>query len=258
MSEKKLNVKEIVRKVIFAISLIVFIGSGYKLFSIWKEYNDNSKVYKELELFEPKPSVEIEEDEEVDEYVPTFNPEDYDKLLEMNSDFRGWVQISNTNVNYPIVQAEDNEFYLTRNFKKEKNSGGAIFLSYDNDKPFEERNTIVHGHNMKDGSMFASLMKFKEEDFFNENKKIFIVLRDKVLEYEIFSAYVEQASHNPYQIGFASDEDYVAYLNGLRTRSLFHRDQPDFTKDDKIITLSTCSYEIDDGRMLLHARLIEK
>ena len=111
---------------------------------------------------------------------------------------------------------------------------------------------------MKDGSMFASLNKYKEPEFIENNKKIYISTKDEVFEYEIFSVYVEEASSDPYKYSFASDEEYVNYLKGLNERSYTRIDTNEFTKDDKIITLSTCSYEVTDGRLLVHARLIGK
>ena len=107
---------------------------------------------------------------------------------------------------------------------------------------------------MKDGSMFGDLHQYKNEDTFINSNTIYISLRDEVLEYEIFSTYVEEASSDPYYISFSSDDDYVQYLNNLRDKSTFKKDVT-FTKDDKIITLSTCSYETKNSRLLIHAKL---
>ena len=256
LEKKKIGAKEIIRRIVFVIALIVFIGSAYKLYSIWDEYNKNSTIYEELREYSP----EIVTDDSVESNDPNykFNPEDYQKLLDINSDFKGWITIPKTEVNYPIVQTIDNSYYLTHNFNKEENDGGSIFIASENKTPLEERNTIIHGHHMKDGSMFASLRNYKETSFIDSNKKIYISTKDEVLVYEIFSVYVEQASSEPYKYSFASDEEYVNYLKSLNENSYTRIDTKEFTKDDKIITLSTCTYEVEDGRLLVHARLIGK
>ena len=254
MKESKVSIKEIIRRIIFIVALVVFIGSAFKLLTIFNEYRKNSKSYKEVQEYAPE--VVVDEGSGEEQFV--FNQEDYDKLFAINNEFKGWIRVPNTKVNYPVVQASDNDYYLTHNFKKEVNDGGAIFLTYENKAPFEDRNTIIHGHHMKDGSMFASLEELKDETFFRANNRVYINTRDQVLEYEIFSVYAETANIDPYRDGFSSDEDYIGYLNSLKGKSMFNVDMPEFNKDDKIITLSTCTYEIEDGRLLVHGRLVNK
>lgn len=251
---KKIGAKEIARRIVFVIALIVFIGSAYKLYSIWNEYNKNSTTYEKLREYSPEIVTGGNGDSKELNYK--FNPEDYQKLLDINSDFKGWITIPNTEVNYPIVQTIDNNYYLNHNFNREENDGGAIFIASENETPLKERNTIIHGHHMKDGSMFASLRNYKEPSFLDSNKKIYISTKDEVLVYEIFSVYVLKASSEPYKYSFASDEEYTSYLMSLNVNSYTRIDTKEFTKDDKIITLSTCTYEVEDGRLLLHARLI--
>lgn len=248
--------KETIRKIIFTIALLVFITSLVKLFLIFNEYRKNSNTYDELRNYSPASGdiVQYVEDGENKTFKYTFRPEDYEKLLEINSEFKGWINIPGTKIDYPLAQADNNEYYLTHNFKKEENEGGAIFITKENSNPFVDRNTIIHGHYMKDGSMFGDLHQYKNEDTFINSNTIYISLRDEVLEYEIFSTYVEEASSDPYYISFSSDDDYVQYLNNLRDKSTFKKDVT-FTKDDKIITLSTCSYETKNSRLLIHAKL---
>lgn len=249
--KKKIGIKEVIRKIVFVVALIVFVFSAWELYNIWKEYNDNSKSYEKLRDYSPENTSDVNE---LDKYK--FNPEDYEKLFAINPDLKCWITIPNTEINYPVVQTKDNSFYLNHNFEKQENDGGCIFIAYENKEPLEERNTIFHGHHMKDGSMFASLNKYKEPEFIEQNNKVFISTKYKVYEYEIFSVYVEKVSEDPYKYSFSSDEDYVNYLKALNQKSYTRIDTKDFTKDDKIITLSTCSYEVDDGRLIVHARLV--
>ena len=250
--------KEIARKIIFVVALILFIGSSTKLFLIWNEYHKNAKSYEKVQEYGPKEVVQETSSEEKDNrYKYVLSEDDYNNLMSINGDFKAWITVPNTSVNYPVVQATDNSYYLHHNFYKEDNDGGAIFIACENENPFEDQNTVIHGHHMRDGSMFASLNKFKESEFFNNNKYIYISTKDEVYEYEIFSMYVEKASVNPYEISFASDEDYLNYLQTLKNKSIYSTDINEFTPDDKIITLSTCTYEVTDGRLLIHAKLVK-
>lgn len=250
------NWKEIIRKIIFFIALIVFIWSSYELFTIFNEYRKNAKSYKEVEQYAPQIAENEAGSEENKPYV--FTEEDYNKLYEINNDFRGWITIPNTKVNYPLVQGQDNEYYLTHNFKKEYNAGGGIFISYDNKDPFNGKNTIIHGHYMKDKSMFGSLHNYKGGEFANANNKFYITTKDGTLEYEIFSIYIEEANTNPYRFSFKSDEEYVEYLNQLKNKSMHKLVDYNLSSEDKIVTLSTCSYEKKDYRLLIHGKLISK
>ena len=248
--KEKVSKKEILRRVVFYISLIVFIVCGYKLYNIWSEYHNNSRVYEEVQEFSPEKTVEVNGEEK---YI--FKTEDYSKLLSINPDFKGWISISDTEINYPVVKTDNNEFYLTHNFKKEENDGGAIFISSNNMNPFDDKNTIIHGHHMKDGSMFADLKKYKEESF-AQTHPIYISTKDKVLKYEVFTVFIEKADNGSYQNNFGPNDEYVNYINKLMGRSLFNLESGNFTKDDKIITLSTCDYNVDDGRLLVCGKLV--
>ena len=250
--------KEIIRKILFLIALSIFIGSSIKLFNVFNEYRKNAKSYDEIEQFSPQINIEGagSEGQMVKSYE--FKAEDYEKLYEINDEFKGWLMIPNTKVNYPLVHGKDNEFYLTHNFKKEKNAGGGIFISSDNQNPFEDKNTVIHGHYMKDKSMFGSLHSFKDRNFARENNKFYVTTKDGAMEYEIFSIYVEKANPEPYSYSFVSDEQYAEFLNTLKNKSNFDMGVTNLTKDDKIVTLSTCSYEQKDYRLVLHGRLVKK
>ena len=253
-NNKKVSVLDVIRKIIFLIALIVFIFSGYKLFVIWKGYHDNKKAYDKVEQYAPE-KVKSEDGED----LYKFTPEDFSKLYAVNNDLKGWIYVPKTEVNYPIVQTKDNDYYLHHNFYKEANSGGCIFIASEYKNPFNEQNTTIHGHHMKDGSMFASLKNFEEEEFFKKNKIVYITTKTEVLKYEVFSVYVQEANNDPYLTDFTDDNDYIKYLNGLKEKSMYQREgMTDFTANDRIITLSTCNYEVNNGRLLVHARLVKE
>lgn len=253
--KKKVSIKEIFRKVIFFISLCVFLVSGFQLFAIVRDYKQNADYYKDLQKYAPTRVVES------DDYIHyVMDPNNFDILKDINDEFKGWITLENTKVNYPIVQNEDNDYYLGESLHKEPISGGSIFLGSGIKSPFEDsRNTIIHGHHMKNGSMFGTLKKYKKEEFFNNNKIIYISVRDKTYEYEIFSVYIEKVSSEPYKNGFEDDNNYIEYLSALKDKSLYNNENiSSFSAKDKIITLSTCSYEFEDARQVIHGRLIER
>lgn len=184
---------------------------------------------------------------------------DYDadsdsNLISANEDFKFWLKIDNTNIDYPVVQGKDNDFYLKHDFFKSKNASGSIFLDYRVNN--ESKNTVIYGHNMKNGSMFANIELFKDEKFFNKNKFITIEKNNKQYIYEIFSVYYLEGKNADYlQCNFNSDKEFDNFIHRIKERSLF-KSNKELNSND-IITLSTCSYEGKNFRTAVHAQLIK-
>ena len=176
-----------------------------------------------------------------------------EKLKSINSNYEMWIEIPNTEINYPIVQAEDNEYYLKHNFKNESNMSGTIFVDYRNNID-EDKNIIIYGHNMRNGTMFNNITKFKDESFFNNNNTINIIRNNTLYQYEIFSVYVEDESKVSLDTEFIDDEAFVKYVSNEGSKSMYNKDIT-ISKEDKIITLVTCSYEYDGARTVLVGKL---
>ena len=189
---------------------------------------------------------------ESEENNKTINTNE-EELKSINSNYEMWIQIPNTEINYPIVQAEDNEYYLKHNFKNESNMSGTIFVDYRNNID-EDKNIIVYGHNMRNGTMFNNITKFKEDSFFNSNDTINIIRNNTLYQYEIFSVYVEDESKVSLDIEFIDDEAFVKYVSNEGLKSMYNKDIT-ISKEDKIITLVTCSYEYTGARTILVAKL---
>lgn len=181
---------------------------------------------------------------------------EYETLKNVNSDYQLWLKVENTEIDYPVVQAKDNEFYLNKNFKKEENVAGIPFMDYRNDF-LNDKNTIFYAHHMKNGSMFADLEKFKDEDFFKNNKNVYIKTKDKSLKFEVFSVYVQSNQTDYLQVEFDDDVQYSNYLKKAMNKSMYKSDLNVDAKD-KIITFSTCSYEFKNARTVVHAKLVEE
>ena len=224
-------------KNIIIIILIIIIGIG-----ITKIIDKTYKYYKSNKSYEVIRS-EINNEKFIDE-----------SLKKINSDYEFWINIPNTKIDYPVVKGTDNEFYLSHNFYKEKDIAGTIFIDYNNDVSLD-KNLILYGHNMKNGSMFAEINKFKEQKYFNDGI-INIKKNGKIYTYEIFSVFVEKGDELNLKIKFNSDEEFNEYIKDLKEKSLFYKEK--FNNEiSNIITLYTCSYEFDDARTIVFAYRIE-
>lgn len=175
-------------------------------------------------------------------------------LKSKNEDYRFWLKVEGTQIDYPVVQAEDNDFYLSRDFNKEESIAGTPFLDYRNDS-LNDKNTILYAHHMKNGSMFGELKKFKDEDFFKSNKKVTIEMNGEINTYEVFSVYVTAGTTDYLKVDFFENE-YEEYLNNAIEKSMY-KSEVKVDKDDKIVTFSTCSYEFENARTVVHAKLVK-
>ncbi|BBH24940.1 SrtB family sortase [Paenibacillus baekrokdamisoli] len=181
--------------------------------------------------------------------------ERFAQLKEINEDIVGWIQIPDTEIDYPIVQGEDNEYYLKHTFEKIKNVSGAIFMDYRNDPELQDANTIVYGHHMKNGTMFKALQNYKDLDFFNKHRIIMYDTPTGHYEWEVFSVYVTSTEFYYIQPTFKTNEQYATFLNKIHSKSM-HPSEITLVDQDRILTLSTCSYEFDNARLVIHARLL--
>lgn len=178
---------------------------------------------------------------------------DLDALRKVNEDVLGWIHIPGTKIDYPILQGEDNEYYLKRTWKGHRNPVGSIFLESRNSPDFTDWNTIIYGHNMGDGSMFAPLHRYKKQDFWEKNPYIYIVTDAGVLRYEIFSSYNATVGSKTYGLSFNQTETRVEFLAmALENSDIDTGIAPQLT--DQIITLSTCS-GAEETRRVVHARM---
>ena len=181
------------------------------------------------------------------------------KLINKNPDTIGWIKVLGTDINYPVVQTNNNDFYLTHSFDKSYNKAGWIFADYINKnlKNNElDKNTIIYGHNRQNNSMFGTLSNvFKEEWLSNkENHYINFSTLNNNMVWEVFSTYTIEKEEYYIQSNFSSDEEYISFLNTIKNRSTYKYDV-NISKEDKILTLSTCT-NVGKGRTVLHAKLI--
>ena len=178
---------------------------------------------------------------------------DYQSFKSANSDVEGWISVPNTVIEYPILRAEDNKYYLHHNAKKEQSKSGAIFFDRRNTDPANDRHLIVYGHNMRNGTMFHELNSFKLKEFFEANPTFTIWIGEEKREFEIFAAYIVTADINFIRTSFKSDEEFVDYMGELKSLSKFTTDVT-VGPNDQVATLCTCTYEYDDSRYVVQGR----
>jgi SrtB family sortase len=176
-----------------------------------------------------------------------------------NKDTYGYINIPNSQISYPMVQCADNDYYLTHAYDGSPLAVGAIFIDCRNEKKVEKnRNIVIYGHNMLNGSMFCDATKFLEEDFFmNTAHDIEITTFDGLYTFRVFSAYPTDKYDNYFKTYFPTKEEFVQFCIDREAKSLYHREGVTFSPDDVIITLSTCILGNDDGRYAVHAKLIK-
>lgn len=278
--KKKKTFGDIMSMLLMLIALCVFLFSGYTLFGFYKEYKKGSDEYenladsytsvdKETEDFDalegaaenPGQSISgrevatiIENGQEVT--VPVMkNPIDFDELSAVNEDIVGWLRIRALDISYPVVQGEDNDYYLHRTFEGVENFAGCIFLNSDNKPDLTDQNTIVYGHNMKDGSMFGKLKNFREPDTLKKSRYFWIFTPDIIYQYRIFSASVVSQVGLTYQT-FFTDEEFDTFLNAAYQNNEIDAGSVDVTKEDRVVTLSTCTGD-DATRFVVMGKLAQ-
>lgn len=194
-------------------------------------------------------------------YNYTSIPVSFDNMREINSDLYAWIYIPGTQVDYPIAQAseQDDSFYLTHDIYKNYSIYGTIYTEKCNSKDFSDPNTLIYGHEMLNGSMFQNLHYYEDAEYFNKNPYFYIFTEDRVLTYEIFSAFQYDDRHIMYAFDFTQPDEYQSFLNeAMNPQSSIAnvRDGVEVTTDDKIVTLSTCDGSNSENRYLVCGVLV--
>lgn len=268
--KKKHYPKKILSFILLSIFTTTFIISILKITKWNKDNQETSKIIeniqKEIEIVEVQDSETTElispiiEEETSDYwYYTKFSLIDVDiaKLKEKNQDTVGWINVNNTNVNYPYVQNSDNKFYLDHSYDKTYNNAGWVFMDYRNNSNLENRNTILYAHSRLDDSMFGSLSETLKSNWYQnkDNHIIRISTENENSLWQIFSIYKIEEESYYITTDFPSTEEYQQFLNTIKGRSIYNFNTT-LATTDKILTLSTCYNE--NVRLVVHAKLIKK
>lgn len=231
---------------------VICAGVGIRHFAQEKDAGKEYEELKEIVAAEPEAEEEPEEKPEI--------PVDFEALKEENEDVYAWIRIPGTNVDYPILQdEEDNGYYLNHTIDGIEAIEGSIYTENYNSKDFDDPNTVIYGHNMKNGSMFRTLHNYEDRTFFDENREIFIYQPDRILEYRIFAAYVYDNRHLLLNYDLEDPVVFQQYIDDIfntRAMNAYIDDSVEVDTDDRILTLSTCNAGIETQRYLVQAVLI--
>ena len=204
-----------------------------------------------------------ETDVEVAETELAELPIDFEGLWEINPEIYAWIRIPDTKIDYPILQheGEDQGYYLTRDIYGENSQAGSIYTEYYNRKDFTDPNTLLYGHNMKNGSMFHNVRYFAEREYFDEHEDLYIYVPGKILKYQIITCYEYDDRHILGSFDFSDEEVFAEYLEEIMNpRSMYTmvREGVELTTENRIVTLSTCVANKPNNRRLLQAVFVEE
>ena len=242
--QKKKKKSDVLLTIALIVAIAVFCYAAFNLYHIYTEYKKGTDEYNQIEAMAVTgrdadstevagPSAQIKPPIEVD----------FDKLKSVNEDVVGWIYVDELpDISYPIVKGKDNQTYLHQTYEKNYNFAGTIFVDYENSGDFSDCNTLVYGHNMKNGSMFGHLKKFREDDkLYKQDKYFWILTPERNYRYEIITAYTTGVNSDTYTLFKGPGEEFEKYLETIKGYSEIQTDDTDLTIKDKIVTLSTCT-----------------
>lgn len=181
---------------------------------------------------------------------------DFEKLKSINSDVVAWIYSPNTVINYPVVQAKDNSYYLTHLMDGTVNKNGCLFIECKNKNPFLDDNTIIYGHNMASGKMFAELLNYRSQDYYNGHKFIYLITEEVTYKMELFTSFTTDPGSDAYTISLGDKNNFASWLRKMAENADFETKMK-INTNDRIVTLSTCSYSRKNARYVVMGRLVE-
>lgn len=234
--------------------------SAFILLSDNLEYAEGEASYQQVRLIwessEPSADqtglpLQITSEVYTDEQIDSV---DFSTLEKINPAVVAWLSSEGTEIDYPIVQGEDNDYYLRHLYTGESNKLGSIFMDCRNHEDFSDKNTIIYGHNMKDGSMFSSLAMYKDQSYYDSFPTMFLYTPGGAFKIDLFAGIIVDGSQESVRADFKDDHDFISYINSLKEVSTF-KSNTIVATDAQIITLCTCSYEFNNARYALCGKL---
>ena len=279
--------KKVIRNIliiVFISSLILFIDYYMNLQRSRKAYDEAQKIYYEttqnISEQEKTTKDKVKEDEEKSieekpekpEQIPeektgtkTEIPQEnnLEKIMAKSGEVAGWLKIANTRIDYPVVQTDNNDYYINHDYLGNRNIYGAIFMDFRNKDYENDDNIIIYGHKMRDGSMFSDLTIYVQgnsaADNFYNNNIIQLSVEGKEYKYRIFSVYVVNLDKEKYHLyaNVYNEQLNKEYLDDIVSRSIFSNPEIQIDTDDKIISLVTCSFWFENSRVIVHGKRIQ-
>ncbi len=249
-------------KIQLIICLITFVISAgilcFKLIEYYLDAKTSRVIRKELvEIYEEtkNESLEVQEKTRIEKLK---------ELQKTNSDIVALIEIEGTNINYPVVQTNNNDYYMMHNYKKEKSKDGAIFLDKDYDWKKPSKNLLIYGHNnIGSTEMFVQLIKFKKQDFYKKHKIIKFTTNEEEAQFEIISVFLSRVYYRHekdvfryyYFIDAKNEKEFNGFVNNAKKASIYDMETT-AEYGDQLMTLSTCDYSQTNGRFVVVARKV--
>lgn len=252
--KNKVNIKKLLLRLVILILIVSLAITAYFF------YNKNKNKKQNEELKEIINNTTVDNENNINERI-----EKVKELQKENSDIIGWLEIENSDISYPVLQGEDNDYYMTHNYKKEYSKDGSLFLDKDYDWNIPSTNLLIYGHNnMSSTEMFVGLMKYKEESYYKDHKTIRFTTNEEDAKYEIISVFLSRVYYKSetnvfryyYFINAETEQEFNEYVENSKNASLY---DTGVTAEygDQLLTLSTCSYHTKDGRLAVVAKKIK-
>lgn len=210
---------------------IVAIFFGYKAWNLHVEYQKADHEYQKIKKMKKKKERSI----------------DFERLHKINPDIVAWIEVPGTNIDYPVVQGKNNEEYMHHTFRKNYNFAGCIFLDSHCHQDFSSDNSVIYGHHMRNGTMFAQLVKFREDSFVKKHRRIILYLPGETRKLNVVSAYAGPATSVP--IDFGNQKDQQRFYQRILAKSTI----PSRKIKKHLYTFVTCSYERNGNRTYVYA-----
>lgn len=246
-NKKKKKAGDFLLTLVLILAIAVFCYAAYNLYHIYTEYKKGTDEYNHIAQM----AVTERDPDAPQEPAGPDAPQgpqaplnvDFASLKSVNEDVVGWIYIEALDgISYPVVQGKDNNTYLHTTYEKNYNFAGTIFVDYENKSDFSDCNTLVYGHNMKNGSMFGNLKDFvQKEETYKKSKYFWILTPEKNYRYEIISAYTTSVTSDTYTLFKGPGKEFQEYLEKMVGYSEITTDPGELTIKDKIVTLSTCT-----------------
>ena len=251
--------------ILCGVFLGVFIFAAYQLYTTFFGYHQASKAYENMNQqyvteqtvaeATPTPTAEAQP-EETPKTISGPISVDFAALQAQNSQVVGWIYSPDTVISYPVLKGTDNEYYLDHILDGTVNASGSIFMDYLCSPEFNQNNTLIYGHHMQNGSMFKTIADYKYEGYYAKHPTIYYLTPTKNYRFEVFAGFVTGGDSDVYAINFSSDAEFQAFIDTMRSRSNFDTNVQ-VSSADRIVTLSTCSYEFDDARYVVLCKVVD-
>ena len=247
-NQKRQQKKKTIVTILLLIFISIMIFSGIKIIIWFKENGENKTIIENI-----RHDIYIDESKNgIDKYSVDFN-----SLKQKNSDTVGWIKVNGTDINFPVLKTNNNDYYMTHNFDKTENSAGWVFVDYKNKLDGKDQNTVIYAHNRRDSSMFGTLKNILDKRWQENSDNLIIpfITENEKAEYQVFSLYRIEKEDYYITTSFGTTKEFQKFIDKIKERS-----QKDFdiqvTTDDNILTLSTCDDD-NNYRVVLHAKKIK-